>query len=321
MQGASQNIATFILSRLFVGAGVAMSSVPAPVLISEIAYPTHRGKVTSLYQTCYYVGAIASSWTTFGTFHMKDSTWSWRIPSILQAFFPSIQFIGLFFVPESPRWMIAKGRLDEARAFLTDYHVGGDQSHPLVDYEMQEITHHIQIEREVAGMGWFSVRSPHPETFSSADLRSKLIKTKADKKRLAIAAFTVFISQWSGNGIITYYLSLVLDSVGITSSFTQTLINGILQIFNFCVAILGALLVDRVGRRKLWLFSCAGMLVTYIVFTASSAAFDSSQSHAVGVTVIVFIFLYFFHYDIAVSPLTFGKLCQWLRLSSILLTV
>lgn len=120
--------------------------------------------------------------------------------------------------------------------------------------------------------------------------------------------FTPMISQWAGNGIITYYLSLVLDSVGITDSFTKTLINGILQIFNYFSAVLGSIIVDKAGRRPLWIFSCAGMLVTFIVFTACSAAFVETQSHTVGVVVIIFIFLYFFHYDIAVTPLTFGML-------------
>lgn len=135
----------------------------------------------------------------------------------------------------------------------------------------------------------------------------QLWKTKADRRRLAIALFVPVISQWSGSGIITYYLTLVLNSVGITDSFHQTLINGILQIFNFLVAVLGSFLVDRAGRRALWLFSCVGMLWSFIVLTACSAVFAQTQSSALGVTVIVFLFVYFFHYDVAVTPLTFGK--------------
>lgn len=107
--------------------------------------------------------------------------------------------------------------------------------------------------------------------------------------------------------MITYYLSLVLETVGITDSFTKTLINGILQIFNFIASIGGSLAVDRLGRRTLWLWSCAGMLSTYIIFTACSAAFVDTHNHATAVVVIVFIFLYFFHYDIAVTPLSFGE--------------
>lgn len=132
-------------------------------------------------------------------------------------------------------------------------------------------------------------------------------RTKADKKRLAIAICSAIIAQWSGNGIITYYLALVLDSVGIKSSFTKTLINGILQIFNFVAAIGGSLVVDRVGRRPLWLISCLGMLVCFTIFTGLSAGFVETQSNTIGILVIVFLFLYFLMYDIGVTPLTFGK--------------
>ncbi|KAJ4351127.1 uncharacterized protein N0V89_006466 [Didymosphaeria variabile] len=290
MQAASHNLATFIISRFIVGCGVEFSIIPAPVLITELAYPPHRGKVTGLFQTCFYLGAIASSWITFGTFTLKDSTWSWRIPSLMQAFFPLVQLLGLFFVPESPRWLVSKGKLEQARSFFTKYHAGGDDSHPLVDYEMQLITAHLEAEGEVAGMGW-----------------SSLWKTKGDKKRLFIAAFTALIQQWSGNGIITYYLALVLDSVGIKDSFEKTLINGILQIFNFLAAIFGAFCIDKLGRRTLWLTSCICMLASFSVFTALSGVYlEGSNPVSTGRTVVAFIFIYFFFYDIGVTPLSFA---------------
>jgi MFS family permease len=160
MQAASHNVATFILSRFFVGVGMDIACVPAPVLITELAYPAHRGTVTSLFQTCFFVGAIASSWSTFGTFHMTNSTWSWRIPSALQAFFPCLQLIGLYFVPESPRWLIAKGRDEEARQFFTKYYAGGNTDHPIIECEYREIATRIQSELESSEQGWSAVSIP-----------------------------------------------------------------------------------------------------------------------------------------------------------------
>ena len=115
------------------------------------------------------------------------------------------------------------------------------------------------------------------------------------------------MSQWSGNGLITYYLSLILNSIGITASFDKTLINGILQIFNFASALLGALLVDRMGRRPLWLWSIAGMLVSYIVWTTCSAVYDTTASRASAIAVLVLIFVYQFHYAVAITPFSFSK--------------
>lgn len=110
--------------------------------------------------------------------------------------------------------------------------------------------------------------------------------------------------------MISYYLTLVLDTVGVKDPDTQTLINGILQIFNFAAAASAAFLVDRLGRRTLFIWSGLGMLVSFIIWTACSATFDKTGSHAAGLVVIVFIFVYFFHYDIAYTPLLFGYVSE-----------
>ena len=80
---------------------------------------------------------------------------------------------------------------------------------------------------------------------------------------MRIIVALAFFSQWSGNGLVSYYLSKVLNAVGITSSFDQTLINGILQIFNWITSIIAALCIDKIGRRPLALGGVAGMLVFF----------------------------------------------------------
>lgn len=72
-----------------------------------------------------------------------------------------------------------------------------------------------------------------------------------------------FFSQWSGNGLVSYYLNKVLNGIGIKDTETQTLINGILQIYNYITAIVGALVVDKAGRRTLFLTSTAGMTICF----------------------------------------------------------
>jgi MFS family permease len=79
-----------------------------------------------------------------------------------------------------------------------------------------------------------------------------------------------------------------------------------LQIFNFIAAGSAALLVDRLGRRTLFLWSAAGMLISFVIWTACSAVFDSTQANALGSTVIAFVFIFYFHYDIAYTPLLLG---------------
>jgi len=106
------------------------------------------------------------------------------------------------------------------------------------------------------------------------------------------------------NVTCSYYLVLVLNTIGITAAKEQTLINGLLQISNWLAAIfVGAMLVDRLGRRTLFLLSTCGMFVSYIIWTALSASFDSTRSPTTGKAIVGFVFITFFFYAIAWAPL------------------
>ncbi|KAJ5379727.1 uncharacterized protein N7496_002155 [Penicillium cataractarum] len=290
IQAASVNYGMFVFARVLVGVGSMLVVQPSPMLITELAYPTHRGKYTSAFWTMYYLGAILASWASYGTQkHLSLSDWSWRVPSIIQAGFPLVQIALWCFVPESPRWLIANGKKKEAEELLARFHTAGDTSHPLIQFEMAEISHTIEMESQAAKTEW-----------------SALVKTPGNRKRTFIAVCVGAFAQWNGVAVVSYYLTLVLDTVGVTDSDTQTLINGLLQIFNFIAAGSAALLVDRLGRRTLFLWSAVGMLVSFIVWTACSAVFSTTQADGLGRTVIAFVFIFFFHYDIAYTPLLLG---------------
>jgi MFS family permease len=94
-----------------------LSQGSAPLLITELAHPQHRGKLTTMYNTLWYVGAIIAAWTVFGTIKYATDS-AWRIPVAMQAAMPLIQFVGIWFLPESPRWLCAKDRSDEALDIL-----------------------------------------------------------------------------------------------------------------------------------------------------------------------------------------------------------
>lgn len=216
------------------------------------------------------------------------SDWAWRIPSIVQGALPFFQLLTIYFLPESPRWLVAKGRTEEARKILADYHAGGDHNSPLVVFEMAEIEGALTFEGDtVSQNSWL-----------------ELIRTPANRKRTLIAVLVGWFAQWNGVGIISYYLTLVLNTIGITKARDQTLINGILQISNWLAAVfVGALMIDRLGRRTLFLASTAGMFVSYVIWTALSATFVSSRNEEMGKAVVAFIFIFFFFYAIAWAPL------------------
>ncbi|KAM5344628.1 hypothetical protein ACJ41O_013163 [Fusarium nematophilum] len=287
MQGVSQNLHTFIAARAILGFFTSFLAQPSPILITELAYPTHRGKLTALYNTSFYLGGIIAAWCTFGTFKIS-STWSWRIPSLVQGGLPFLQLLGIYFLPESPRWLVAHGRREEARRILTEYHAGGDSSSPLVEFEMAEIEGALTHEADaISQNSWLD-----------------LVRSPANRRRTLIAVIVGWGAQWNGINIISYYLFLVLNTIGITEAKEQTLINGLLQISNWLAAIfVGAMLVDRLGRRTLFLTSTAGMLVCYIIWTGLTSRFVTTQDETTGRVVLGFVFITFFFYAIAWAPL------------------
>ncbi|KAI0064231.1 hexose transporter [Artomyces pyxidatus] len=287
LQTAAQSVGMFIGARFLIGFGLTFAANAAPMLVTEVAYPAYRAPLTSMYNSLWYSGAIIAAWTTFGTEYMHHSTWSWRLPSLFQGL-PSIaQVLLIYFVPESPRWLISKGREAEALKILAYYHADGNAEDPLVQYEYEEIRAAIDFDRNSgANVGW-----------------KAFVTSPGNRKRLRIILALAWFSQWSGNGLVSYYLKKVLVNIGITNNTDQLLINGILQIWNLFWAIGASLMVERVARRVLFLTSCAGMLVAFCIQTACTAQYFKSQGDGLAHTVIAFIFIFYAFYDLAFTPL------------------
>jgi MFS family permease len=95
-----------------------------------------------LYNCGYYGGAIPAAAVTFGC-NFLQSNWSWRVPLILQAFACTIVILFVFTIPESPRWLMANGREEEAIEYLIKYHAAGDRNSKLVQLEVSEFRQHI----------------------------------------------------------------------------------------------------------------------------------------------------------------------------------
>jgi hypothetical protein len=192
-----------------------------------------------------------------------------------------------------------KGREEAARKVLVKYHCGGDESDPLAAYEFEEIRNALQIEKE---------------TNNGSSFKS-LFVGKGNQRRMLVIIAIAFFSQWSGNGLVSYYLTKVLIGIGITNPETQTLINGILNIYNYGTAIFGALMCDRIGRRPLFLISTAGMTVCFCIWTACSAIYQKSAvevdandvplhpNKSAGNAVLAMIFLFYTFYNLAMSVL------------------
>lgn len=283
LQSAAMKFGMFVGARFLIGFGVAIAHGASPLLLTELTHPQHRATFTTIYNTTWYLGSIVAAWLTYGTFHIPNH-WAWRIPSIVQALPSLLQLTFIWFVPESPRWLIAKGREEQAHKVLADVHANGNLDDEVVMLELNEIRDTLKMEQEFEGNNWL-----------------ELFKTPGNRHRLIILCSVGFFSQWSGNGLVSYYLTLVLDQIGITDTDTQLVINGVLQIVNMIVAIGQCFFVDRIGRRTLFLISTSGMMMAFIVQTICSARFVVDGTSAAANSVVVFIFIYYIFYNIAYS--------------------
>jgi len=127
------------------------------------------------------------------------------------------------FVPESPRYLTAKGKHEKALNILAKAHAQGNQEDEVVQIEYREIQETIKLEQEFEGNGW-----------------TELWRTPGNRHRLVILISLSFFSQWSGNGLVSYYMTDVLNAAQITNKQTQLAINGILNIINALVAFMCA---------------------------------------------------------------------------------
>lgn len=274
------HIAMFIIGRLLLGFGIAIAHGSAPLLIAELVHPQHRAVYSTIYNTLWYLGSLIGAWVSFGTDNIVGN-WSWRVPCLLQAIPSLFQIFFIWFVPESPRWLIAHGKNEKAKRILARYHAQGDMDDELVNVEFHEIQQTISLEQEYEKTSW-----------------SELWSTPGNRHRLLILFSFGLFSQWSGNALVSYYLSGVLETIGITDDKTKLEINGYLSIVQLVSAVAVCFFVDKLGRRPLFLTSCAGMLVSFIVETIGSAQYAKTESTAAGNAVIVFIFIYYIFYNL-----------------------
>lgn len=178
-------VGMFLASRLLLGTGIPFAVSGASQLLAELTHPRERAVITGLFNTCWFVGAIMAAGITLGTYNMGND-WAWRIPTALQCAPSLLQLIFIWFVPESPRWLIFKDREEQAFEVLVKYHGEGDRDSPFVHAEFHEIRTQLREELNNSGRRWI-----------------ELVQTSGNIKRVLIAMCVGVFSQWSGNGLVS----------------------------------------------------------------------------------------------------------------------
>ncbi|KAH7131566.1 general substrate transporter [Dactylonectria estremocensis] len=263
----------YIGGKIVLGIGSSLIQMGAPVLVTELSHPKERVQITTFYNTSIVLGYVVGAWATYGCYRIPGQ-WSWRLPTLIQIVPSAYQLALIFFCPESPRWLIAKGKVDKAREILVKYHGEGDANSELVDFECAEIQQAIAKEVE-ENMSWKDFFSSIPNL-----------------KRLSLCFATALFSQSSGNLLVSNYLTQILKDTGVEAEKDITLVNGMVTLWQYIVAITMTLLVDRFKRRTFFLIGSGGVLVTFIMWTIAAQQYLEKGSIAAGRVVLACIFLF-----------------------------
>lgn len=163
---------------------------------------------------------------------------------------------------------------------ITAYHANGVEAHPIVALQMEEMQRGVLEE----GNGTQSVRA-------MCDV-SALFRSRSRRYRTLLLVSFSWIAQFSGNNVISYYLPLLSDSVGIQSVSTQLLLNVAYALSGWLFATAGALMQDLYGRRRMFLCSISGMVVSLTMVTIATSAYLRTPDASATVVSIVGIFLF-----------------------------
>ena len=265
------HVMELVAARLVLGFAIGIAAVVAPLYIAEAAPLRIRGALVSTYQLAITFGIVASylmGLALTGPGMWRDMFALGGVPGV-------VFLIGLFFLPESPRWLMRRGREAEARASLV--RLRGDGAD--VDAELAEI----------AAAARTSDRPPAFAALFAPEVKPALI----------VGMGLFFLQQLSGINAVIYYAPEIFAHAGFGSAQTQVLATIGIGIVNFLVTILALGLIDRWGRRKLLVFGFVGTAVTLLVSALAVKLPDLVPSWVV----ILALALYIASFAISLGPL------------------
>lgn len=268
-------------ARLVIGMAIGVSSLVAPMYLAEIAPARIRGAVVSAFQLMITIGILAA----FVVDWAFSYTGSWRYMLGFSLIPACICLAGVLRAPESPRWLVLAGREKDARDVLRS--VQPDITSERIDKIVDEIEG--SHPEDPAEESWSKFKDPR--------LRGLLI--------FSVAAF--FLQQFSGINVILNYAPQILEKAGLSGIANELIATAGIGAINMLVTILSMAVVDKVGRRPLFIFGFAGAFVSLSVI---AVLFQLDNPHLAFLTLIA-LFAFIFFFAISLGPL------PWLYMSEL----
>jgi len=270
------SLTLFISMRFAAGIGVGMASMLCPIYIAEVSPASVRGRNVSINQLTVVIGILVTNLVNYFLADMGPDAWRWMfglgvVPSL-------VFFIGVFWLPESPRWLMKVGKLEKAKDVLNK--IG---SEAFVNSTLSD------IERSLVGV--------KKQSF-------KVIFEKSVRPAVLVGIVLAVFQQLCGINVVFNYTSTIFESVG--ANLNQQLFETIsIGVVNLVFTILAMWQVDKLGRKPLMLFGSLGLSIIYITLAFLL------QNQFPTYLISIFVLMAIGTYAISLAPVT------WVLISEI----
>lgn len=280
LSGSATAIWMLSAARLTLGVAVGVAAMVAPLYISESAPPVIRGMLVSIYQLAITMGILGAYLANFA---LGDS---WRIMFMLGALPGLALFLGMLVLRDTPRWLALKGRVPEAQNALAKL-----RSVPLDD---------PSVTSELAAIAESAANDRHKAKWS--DLLTPVVRPA-----LIVSIGLFLLQQLSGINAVIYYAPTILQEAGFDSHATQILATIGIGVVNVVMTVVGMMLIDRIGRRRLLFIGFVGTALSLSMIAIAAA----TESTSLDMLAIVGLLLYIGAFAVSIGPL------PWVMMSEV----
>lgn len=310
---AAGHLQFFILSRFFAGVGVGMASVLAPLYIAEIAPASVRGRMVAINQLTIVTGILITNIANYLFSGQGDDAWRWMFG--LGALPSALFFVGVYFLPESPRWLYFKGRHRKAEQVLR--RLGNEAYVANAMMNMQRIDGQagVAVSGELANGGAFAgpqtggrefeqiqqgeIKTETTQPAFGHSAPDKVIR-KSDSHRgipilfeptvlpaVLIGIGLAVFQQFCGINVVFNFTTTIFESIGFSQEdqLWQTVLIGAV---NLVFTLIAMWRVDKTGRKPLMLFGAGGLVILYL----ASAGLLQAGSSLAALTLLAAIAVY-----------------------------
>ncbi|KAK8109849.1 hypothetical protein PG999_007986 [Apiospora kogelbergensis] len=283
LQTASYGLALIVVGRLIAGFGVGFVSAILILYMSEVAPRKVRGPIVSGYQFCVTIGLFLASAIDYATQEREDSG-SYRIPIGLQMLWAIILAVGLFLLPESPRYFVRKGKLDQAATVLGRLRGHGTDSDFIQD-ELAEIIANHEYEMSVIPQGgyfdsWFNC------------FRGSLFKASSNLRRTILGTSLQMMQQWTGVNFVFYFGTTFFTQLGtIRNPFLISLVTTLVNVFSTPISFWT---IERFGRRTILIWGALGMVICQFIVAIIGTALPKDDNAVKAMIAFICIYISFF---------------------------